>query len=160
LTLGTVGMILIASILHLRFWCRYLCPAGAFLSLFNRIRLLGRLVPSQWFGRCEFGLTASDRLDCLCCDRCRRGRRFEISDLRSQRDVKTPVLVVAVLLGLLVSGLSLNQLRHVMPQILQESPSSVGAGGKPRDLDVRQMRTLIEQGRLSDREAEHYKRLH
>jgi len=159
LTLATVGVILGVSILHLRFWCRYLCPAGAFLSLLNRVRLLRRLVPAKSFGRCEFGLTASDHLDCLYCDRCQRGRRFEVSELRSQRGVKTPVLVAAALLGLFISGLSLNQLRHTVPEILQEAPSSVGAGGKPRDLDVRQMRTLIEQGRLSDREADHYRRL-
>lgn len=153
------GAALVGSLFSVRFWCRYLCPAGAFLSLLNRVRLLRRLIPAKRFGLCEFGLNASDHLDCLYCDRCRHEKKSEISDLRSQRAFKTPLVLATVLLGLLVSGLSIDQLRSVMPQILQGPIATTGAGGKPRDVDVKQVRTLIEQGRLSDREAEHYKRV-
>jgi NosR/NirI family nitrous oxide reductase transcriptional regulator len=54
-----------------RVWCRYLCPTGAFLSLFNMGAWLQRFLPAKKFGRCEFGLTGRDRLDCIHCDRCR-----------------------------------------------------------------------------------------
>jgi len=68
----------IALVGFTRFWCRYLCPVGAFLSLLNHVCLLRRWMPRQRFGKCEFGLTAGDRLDCIYCDRCRHrapGRR-------------------------------------------------------------------------------------
>jgi len=38
--LGTSVGVLIGMILIARFWCRYLCPMGAILSLFNRVSLL------------------------------------------------------------------------------------------------------------------------
>ncbi|MCP4454249.1 MAG: 4Fe-4S binding protein, partial [Planctomycetes bacterium] len=53
-----------------RFWCRYLCPTGAFLSLLNRCAWLQRLLPAKKYGRCEFGLAGRDHLDCIYCDRC------------------------------------------------------------------------------------------
>jgi len=53
-----------------RFWCRVLCPTGAFLSLLNRCAWLQRLMPAKKYGRCEFGLTGRDHLDCIYCDRC------------------------------------------------------------------------------------------
>jgi len=157
--LAIVGAALIGSLLHARFWCRYLCPAGAFLSLLNHVRLLRRLIPAKWYARCEFGLTASDHLDCLYCDRCRHASGARTPDRESQRQTQGPALVAAVVLGLCVTGLSLSQFRLAMPQILQEPAKAAGAGGRPRDVDIRQIRTLIEQGRLSDREAAHYRQL-
>jgi len=38
--MGTLGGTLIGMVLVARFWCRYLCPMGAILSLFNRVSLL------------------------------------------------------------------------------------------------------------------------
>ena len=67
--------------------------------------------------------------------------------------------LVTALLGIFVAGLSVSQLRLAVPQILQEPAAAVSAAGQPRDLDAQRMRTLIEQGRLSNRQAEHYKRM-
>jgi hypothetical protein len=156
--LGVVGAAVVGSVFYGRFWCRYLCPVGAFLSLLNRARLLRRLIPARWFGRCEFGLTASDHLDCLYCDRCRHEGKSQISNLKFQIGSRTPLVLVAVLMGLLVSGLRLSEFRRAMPQILHETATVVGAG-RPRDVDAGQVRTLIEQGRLSNREAEHYRQV-
>jgi predicted membrane-bound spermidine synthase/Na+-translocating ferredoxin:NAD+ oxidoreductase RnfG subunit len=151
------GAALAGSLFYTRFWCRYLCPAGAFLSLLNRVRLLRRWVPPKGFGNCEFGLTATDHLDCIYCDRCRRaGTPVSASTPR----LSAGLLVLATaLLGVFVAGLSVSQLRLAVPQILQESATAVGAAGQPRDLDAQRVRTLIEQGRLSNRQAEHYKRM-
>jgi len=63
--------VLLAAPLITRVWCRYLCPTGAFLSLFNLGGWLGRFLPAKKFGRCEFGLAGRDHLDCIHCDRCR-----------------------------------------------------------------------------------------
>jgi Na+-translocating ferredoxin:NAD+ oxidoreductase RnfG subunit len=62
---------LLATLFVTRLWCRYLCPTGAFLSLFNRAGWLGRFLPPKKFGRCEFGLCGRDHGDCIHCDRCR-----------------------------------------------------------------------------------------
>lgn len=69
-------LMLLGTLLVTRMWCRYLCPTGAFLSLFNRAAWLARLLPAKKFGRCEFGLCGRDHLDCIYCDRCRYGHRL------------------------------------------------------------------------------------
>jgi spermidine synthase len=158
---GTVGVAVIGSLFYVRFWCRYLCPVGAFLSLLSRLRLLRRWVPAKWFGKCEFGLTASDHLDCLSCDRCRHAVAQDIPAL-ADADVRpraSPLVLAAVLGGLLITSASLSQFRRVMPLILEEPASTTAAAGQPRDVDVRQIRTLLEQHQLSDRKAEYYKQL-
>jgi len=63
--------VLAVTLLLTRLWCRYLCPTGAFLSLLNAGGWLGRFLPAKKFGRCEFGLSGRDHLDCIYCDRCR-----------------------------------------------------------------------------------------
>ena len=70
-----VGMLLIA-----RFWCRYLCPMGALLSLFNRVSFLHlRLSPDRCTGCqqcapvCPMGLdphTEHDNHNCIKCGEC------------------------------------------------------------------------------------------
>lgn len=67
----TAIAVLVATLVVTRLWCRYLCPTGAFLSLFNLAGWLKRWLPAKKFGRCEFGLGGRDHLDCIYCDRCR-----------------------------------------------------------------------------------------
>lgn len=69
--LVTAILVLAGALVVTRMWCRYLCPTGAFLSLFNLAGWLGRFLPAKKFGRCEFGLGGRDHLDCIHCDRCR-----------------------------------------------------------------------------------------
>ena len=59
------------SLVFRRFWCRSLCPAGAFLALLNGVTLLRRILPRTQVGRCDLGVRSTDELDCLRCDRCR-----------------------------------------------------------------------------------------
>ncbi len=58
-----------------RFWCRNLCPAGAFLSLLNRVRLLRGLSPEPRPRFCDLGVRNTRELDCIRCDRCRHGKK-------------------------------------------------------------------------------------
>ncbi len=65
----------VSSLIYFRPYCRYLCPAGAFLALFNKVRLLERwatpaLVRRRAVSRCDLGVTRPDHLDCLKCNRC------------------------------------------------------------------------------------------
>ncbi len=65
-----IGSVLFLSLFHFRFWCRYLCPVGAFLSLGNRVALLDRLARKKEYRRCDLGVRTKIDLDCLHCNRC------------------------------------------------------------------------------------------
>ncbi len=64
------GVLIALSFPYRRFWCRNLCPAGAFLALLNRPRILRRLSPPTHPARCDLGVRNAEELDCIRCDRC------------------------------------------------------------------------------------------
>jgi len=165
---------LIGSAFYVRFWCRYLCPAGAFLSLLNNVIVLKRYLPAKRFAKCEFGLTAKDHLDCIYCDRCRYSRQktedrrqnavthairktqYEIAPLKL---LSRYFVVVVLAVAALVSTVSISRFLQVIPGGLGQPAVLAPSGGQPRDVDLQRVRTLIEQKRLSDREAEFYKKV-
>ncbi len=151
---GLVAIALIGSLFYVRFWCRYLCPVGAFLSLLNQFRLLRRWLPVPWFGKCEFGLTANDHLDCLSCDRCRHPTPSVGANTGTGG---RSLILAAAVCGLFLVSLSLSQFRWVVPSILEEPVPAAATAGQPRDIDVYQIRTLIEQRQLSDKKAQYYR---
>ncbi len=157
---------LVGSIFYTRFWCRYLCPVGAFLSLLNSIAILKRYLPAKKFGRCEFGLTAKDHLDCIYCDRC----RYQPKAVAEEGHLTHPVtagmnlrsryiVICAVIVAVFVSAVSVDRFLKVTGVGIGQPAVSAAVGGQPRDVDLQRIRTLIEQKRLSDREAEYYKKL-
>lgn len=62
------------SIPYRRFWCRNLCPAGAFLAWFGALRIVRFLGPKSLPGRCDLGVRNLNELDCIRCDRCRHAK--------------------------------------------------------------------------------------
>ncbi len=149
---------LIGSIFYSRFWCRYLCPAGAFLSLLNHIAILKRYLPAKRFGRCEFGLTAKDKMDCIQCDRCRYGKPVH-KVTREQKYKETQVLIpYAIATAIFISAVSINRFLQVIPVGQDHSVILAPSGGQPRDVDIKQVRTMIQQKKLSDKEAEFYEK--
>lgn len=157
-----VAAALAGSIFYTRFWCRYLCPVGAFLSLFNSIAILKRYLPARRFGRCEFGLTAKDNLDCIYCDRCRyqaSDQRLKTKDLSLASYVSRYFVVIVLLLALFISALSVDRFLKVTGADISRPAASVVSGGQPRDVDMQRIRTMIEQKRLSEKQAEFYKKV-
>ncbi len=154
-----VVIALIGSIFYGRFWCRYLCPAGAFLSLLNHVAILKRYLPAKRFGRCEFGLTAKDKMDCIQCDRC----RYIISVHKKTREQKYKgiqiLLPYAIAMAILISAVSINRFLKVIPIGQDYSTILAPSGGKPREVDLQHVQTMIKQKKLSDKEAEFYKKL-
>jgi len=67
------GAVLMLSIVFRRFWCRNLCPAGAFLALVNGFPFARHLRPAVRPANCDVGVRSGLELDCLDCDRCRHG---------------------------------------------------------------------------------------
>ncbi|UCE99547.1 MAG: 4Fe-4S binding protein [Planctomycetota bacterium] len=157
-----VAVALIGSIFYTRFWCRYLCPVGAFLSLLNSVVVLKRFLPAKRFGRCEFGLTPKDKMDCLYCDKCRYEGYKVTEELRPLVPLKglSRYFVVGVLVvALFVSAVSVNRFFHVVPTGFVQPVISASAAGQPRDVNLQRIRTMIQQKRLSEQEAEFYKKV-
>ena len=151
-----VAAALIGSIFYARFWCLYLCPVGAFLSLLNRVAVLKRYLPAKKFGRCSFGLTGKDKMDCIQCDKCRFDK---VAVARTQEQRSTPVLLTGVLVvAIFVSTVSVRRFLQVVPAGTDKEVVSV-TGGQVRDVDVQRVREMIRQKQLSDKESEFYKRL-
>lgn len=69
-TVVLAAVLLALSIPFRRFWCRNLCPAGAFLALLNHVRLLRPLSPPVQPRHCDLGVRTAGDFDCLRCDRC------------------------------------------------------------------------------------------
>jgi polyferredoxin len=68
-----LGLSLAGALIYVRFWCRYLCPFGAFLSLSNKIALLQRFAPPRRFEHCDLGVRDEFDVDCIRCNRCLSG---------------------------------------------------------------------------------------
>lgn len=68
--LSTLAILLLAVFFN-RFWCRNLCPVGAFLSLLNKVRLLRFVKFRIYPGHCDLGVRSRRDYDCINCDRCR-----------------------------------------------------------------------------------------
>jgi hypothetical protein len=148
---------LIGTVFYRRFWCRYLCPVGAFLSLFNNLIIFKRFVPIKSFIKCEFGLTAKDNMDCIYCDRC----RYQLKGSRPAPAAEHPakyLLILALIMGVFVSAFYVNKFFKAIPLPAQYSSSFTTSAGQPRDVDLQRIRTMIEEKKLSDREADFYEK--
>jgi len=157
-----VALALIGSIFYTRLWCRYLCPVGAFLSLLNNVVVLRRFLPAKRFGRCEFGLTPKDKMDCLYCDKCRYEEYKGTAVLTPYTPLKvlSRYFVVCVLIAaFFVSMVSVNRFFQVIPAGFAQPVVSASAAGQPRDVDMQRIRTMIQQKRLSEQEAEFYEKI-
>lgn len=157
LTLLLILAALAGSVFYTRFWCRYLCPVGAFLSLFNNVIVLKRYLPAKKFDKCKFGLTIRDNMDCIYCDKCRY-EKFESE--KTQKDKTSNMFLVYVIVtAVIVSAFSVKRFMEVIPADFGQSVVSAASGGQPRDIDLQRIRKMIRQKKLSDKEAQFYKKV-
>ncbi len=183
--LALVVPVLVCSFFWRRFWCRNLCPVGAFLALLNGLSLLRRRKPKISPSRCDLGVQSVRDLDCLCCDRCR------ISDTSSGSTSTrkavgffyAAVLAIGVLF-VIITGRSVGtpgvgvrtqaaepsgkhsqhheQIRSVQPEMplgAQPKKKALESRGQSRDADIEKLRQKIRKGELSDKEARFYRKL-
>jgi polyferredoxin len=87
-----VAVVLLGSLVYVRFWCRYFCPLGAFLALGNKLALLQRLAPQRRFEHCDLGVRDEFDLDCIRCGRCLTGADTQVRHrTRRMRPLGSPV---------------------------------------------------------------------
>jgi polyferredoxin len=89
--LGTLAGTLLGMVLIARFWCRYLCPMGALLSLFNRVSFLRLRLNTErckdcgaCTASCPMGIephTEHDNHNCIKCGNCVDGCHFDALSL-------------------------------------------------------------------------------
>lgn len=163
---AAAGIALLCSLFYFRFWCRFLCPAGAFLSLVGARPLLKRLLPERPFHNCEYGITAHAQIDCLVCDRCRHAPEV------MQEEVLLPgarkfgyLLPLAVAVALVICAISASRwgdapgVAATPGNTPSESAPALQPLGSPRDVDLEKIRSMIRHKKLSDHEAMFYKKL-
>jgi hypothetical protein len=158
LLLWIASIALIGSVVFVRFWCRYLCPAGAFLALLNGVALLKRLTPAKKFGRCQFGVTGKTQLDCICCDKCRYEWKPPSKEKSAPRFLARYFLVHVTLTAIFISAVSLSNAWQTLSTEMALS-AAAGSAGQIHDVDLDKIRTLIRQEKLSDRQADYYKKV-
>ncbi len=88
--LALVVAVLFASLIYVRFWCRYFCPIGALLALGNKLALGDRFAPRRRFEHCDLGVRDEFDLDCIRCGRCLTGSDTTVRHRPHRGRVPTP----------------------------------------------------------------------
>jgi len=131
----TLLVIVAASLLWYRPWCRYLCPLGAAATVLERHGLLNRIAPNRRTGNCHLGVTAGADWDCIRCNRC-----VKMSPPAAHRQPGTASgpLLIAVLL--LLGGLGTWRVVESADRAVGKSPIPsaavtvpAGSAGRPAD---------------------------
>ena len=163
------------TLLFTRFWCRYVCPAGAFLALLGRWAPLKRLLPAKIYSRCDLGVNNASELDCISCDRCRyesavlpitKAERSEKPHPKAFTLLLPIVTLILVLTIFSVTAISLTPYIQTdsfqAPGWMDSTVSVPGAApstGEPRKVDEEKIRRMIQQKQLSEHEAEFYRKI-
>lgn len=157
------ALLVVMAFFYPRFWCRNLCPAGAFLSLLSGLRPVRKLRPAVSPGACAYGVRDSRDMDCLCCDRCRRPGRHEQQAMAqpagwtAARPVNAGLLAASTGLALLLAIQTVSTWRRENAEAITRGQAEMSGRGS-RPVNMQRLRHLTEQGRLSDREALFYRK--
>lgn len=152
---------LVFALFFPRFWCRNLCPSGAFLALLGGVRLMRRFLPTTAPIRCDLGVRSTAELDCICCDRCRMP---SAPDVTVQPPEKSPWLYGVLIATCATLALSMGFYSLAETSLWKEKSAPIvsqprsAVTGKPRNVDMERLHRMIRRGLLSDREALYYRR--
>ncbi|HHI68185.1 MAG TPA: FMN-binding protein, partial [Planctomycetes bacterium] len=149
-TLWTGALLLLllgASLFFFRFWCRYLCPLGAFFLLFTRTAPLLRWAHTPLPERCDTGIVHPGEGDCLHCRRCVTGETAPPG-----RTHKSPLpLVLAVALSLLLCAGALRQTFAAGGEAAE--PALPRSASTLRKVDKERIQKLFQSGDLQPHPA-------
>ncbi len=139
-----LAVVVAGSLVTVRFGCRYLCPAGAFLNLLNKVAPLRRFLPEKNYSACDLGVRGVPDVDCLHCNRCLVGEHAAAAP--AWRVAAFKVTMAVALLLLVLTALPLGRSAEHAP--------SVEPDIRPVDTELIKMKT--RSGRLSDKRAEYW----
>jgi hypothetical protein len=169
--------VLALSIFSGRFWCRNLCPTGAFLGWLGAFRPLHRLAPYITPANCGYGVRRYDDLDCLQCDNCRKAGAQPAEEAAEPRPtarelayLAAALALAALLVRLVVAPFEVSKAWKTegaeVPSLGKTNVSGFQALEKPpprpppRTLpaaETQKIRDQIQKKKLSDHEAKYYK---
>ncbi len=172
--------VLALSVFSGRFWCRNLCPTGAFLGWLGSWRPLYHAAPYIKPASCIYGVRRYDDLDCLQCDNCRKAGALAVEEAAAPRLTWREggyLVAVLVALGLLVR-LALSPAVDVskegktdggeVPNVgatnaagragLEKPPPRPPPRTEPAAV-TEKIREQVQKKKLSEREAKYYKTL-
>jgi spermidine synthase len=100
LAAAILALIVVASSVWHRPWCRYLCPLGACLSAGEGSALSKSPLPVRRSAHCHLGVQVGSDWDCIRCNRCVRNERPEPRLFAARWSPRLLCLVLAVLVVL------------------------------------------------------------
>jgi polyferredoxin len=83
--IAAVVVTLVGALFFVRFWCRYFCPLGAFLSLANKLAFWPGPAPRRHIERCDLGVRDEHDVDCIRCNRCITAADIGVRPRRRER---------------------------------------------------------------------------
>lgn len=139
---------LAGSLVVFRFWCRVFCPVGAFFLLFNRIAAFLGFVPPRRYAACDLDVHGPADLECLQCNRCAR----EPLSPRPMHGLVRPLVYLSLVLA--VAGIVTWSLWSGSAARVEAAPDA--SRRTLRTVNVETILRLIQEGRLSDKEAQFF----
>jgi len=137
-----------------RFWCRMLCPVGAWLSVISAARPLARWWPRVLPRRCDLGVRSPHDLDCLLCDRC----RLREAEPRCETPSRARAALAAALILAALAALVTLCVHRAAVWRASEVEEPRRQGGVAIDAGaLRRIRERQRAGSLSEREAMYYR---
>ncbi len=124
LAAAILALLLLASLVWYRPWCRYLCPLGACLSAGEAIAVARKPLPLRRSTECHLGVQVGRDWDCIRCNRC-VSRQRPIP--RWPRERWSHWGLVLVLLGLVALGGVRVAGRLDAQAAVASSPATAGA---------------------------------
>ncbi|MCF7790716.1 MAG: 4Fe-4S binding protein [Victivallales bacterium] len=170
---------LIISAFFNRFWCRILCPAGAFLSMFNGIHnLFKRKKTAMVTANCDLGVSDGREFDCIYCSRClynKRGKK-RINKIITLLFIILSTLSVFIFLYFIKfesvknkvsEPVELKKEKTVKPKgkdsgkdvEFSKPVKPIKSIGTPRKINLELYKKYIKKSYLSDHEAMYYRKL-
>ncbi len=148
---------LLCSLIYPRFWCRILCPAGAFLSLIRLITPFNILSNKRTPAKCSSGILSENESDCLCCNRCALESSKNLPfDKNFIYNKKVFLFIITILSSILLLIAMITEKEEYVPPSSEKQPVAELPPRNTYKIDKNKYLQLIKEGKLSDKKAMYY----
>lgn len=143
--LAVLGVSLAGSFFYDRFFCKYLCPMGAFLALFSKLSFLGIRRDAETCidcGKCDKAcpmnievstattVTASECISCNeCVNACPAAGALEVKSSPAARSSWQPLVTTVVVVGLFVGTIAIARAGGLMSFVMPTVSEAVEQAG-------------------------------